>query len=129
MVASYTLNLQFTPLEAHLLLWYIEQGLMPRKTGKRFEWQVAEMHGDPFFAALQDYDWADEVLHAQIGRRWLEDEFPGSGRRRQLGAELYQRWEKTMEDEYARADQVPWWPEFVARARASSGSAEALATR
>ena len=47
MVASFTLNLQFTPLEAHLLLWYIEQGLMPRKTGKRFEWEVAGLYGEP----------------------------------------------------------------------------------
>ena len=121
MVASYTLNLQFTPLEAHLLLWYIEQGLMPRKTGKLFERQIAAAHGDPFFVALQDYDWADEVLHAQIGRRWLEDELPGSARRRELGAELYMRWEKAMEDQHGRFDQVPWWREFVARARTNSG--------
>jgi hypothetical protein len=124
MVASHTLNLQFSPLEAHLLLWYIEQGLMPRRTGKRFEWQVAATHGDPFFTALQDYDWADEVLHAQIGRRWLEDDLPGSSRRRELGAELYKRWEKTMEDQYAQSEQAPWWPEFVARARIGSSSDE-----
>jgi hypothetical protein len=122
MVASYTLNRQFTPLEAHLLLWYIEQGLMPRKTGKRFEWQVAGTLGDPFFTALQDYDWADEVLHAQIGRLWLEDDLPGSNRRRKLGGELYKRWEKAMEEQYARSEQAPWWPEFVARARAGCDS-------
>jgi hypothetical protein len=129
MVASYTLNLQFTPLEAHLLLWYIEQGLMPRRTGKRFEWQIAAAYGDPFFVALQDYDWADEVLHAQIGRRWLEDDLPGSGRRRELGADLYARWEKAMEDQHGRFEQIAWWEEFVARARADSGLSSPPAVR
>ena len=58
------------------MLWHIEQGLMPRETGKRWEWAIARAHGDPFLVALQDYDWADEVLHAQIGRRWLQDAYP-----------------------------------------------------
>jgi hypothetical protein len=128
MVASYTLNRQFTPLEAHLLLWYIEQGLMPRKTGKRFEWQVAAALGDPFFAALQDYDWADEVLHAQIGRLWLEDDLPGSNRRRKLGGLLYTRWEEAMQEQYMRSEQAPWWPEFVARARAGCDSRQSSHT-
>ena len=69
MAASASLNTEFTPLEAHLLLWHVEQSLMPRETGKRFEWTVAQLGADPFFTTLQDYDWADEVLHAQIGRR------------------------------------------------------------
>src|SRR4051812_45741632 len=57
---SASLNLEFTALEAHILLWHVEQGLMNGSTGKRFEWRVADEHGDRFFAALQDYDWADE---------------------------------------------------------------------
>lgn len=116
---SYTLNRRFTPLEAHITLWYVEQGLMPRKTGKRLQMQIAEVNGDPFFIALQDYDWADEVLHAQIGRRWLEEDSPGSGPRRAIGAELYKRWEDAIEEERVRSDQLPWWPEFMARARAA----------
>ena len=50
---------------------------MPGGSGKRYEWYVAGLHDDPFFIALQDYDWADEVLHAQIGRRWLTSELSG----------------------------------------------------
>jgi hypothetical protein len=42
---------------------------MPR-TVKRFEWEVGMASGDPFSAMIQDYDWADEVLHARIGRDW-----------------------------------------------------------
>lgn len=66
---SLALNTQLKPLERHAVLYFIEQGLMP-KTGKRFEWEVGLASGDPFSAMIQDYDWADEVLHARIGRDW-----------------------------------------------------------
>jgi hypothetical protein len=66
---SLALNTQLTPLERHAVLYFIEQGLMP-KTGKRFEWEVGVASGDEFAAMVQDYDWADEVLHARIGRDW-----------------------------------------------------------
>ena len=36
--ASVSLNTEFTPLEAHLILWRIEQDLMPGGSGKRYEW-------------------------------------------------------------------------------------------
>jgi hypothetical protein len=29
----------------------------------------------PFFAQVQDYDWADEVFHAQTGRKWTPQIF------------------------------------------------------
>ncbi|MSU24428.1 MAG: hypothetical protein EXS32_11465 [Opitutus sp.] len=67
---SLALNTQLTPLERHAVLYYIEQGLMP-KTGKRFEWETGVASGDAFAAMIQDYDWADEVLHARIGRNWF----------------------------------------------------------
>ena len=47
---------------------------MPAETGKRFEYETAVEAGDPLSAHFHDYDWADEVLHAQIGRRWLKHE-------------------------------------------------------
>jgi hypothetical protein len=34
---SLTLNKSFTALEAHTTLWYIEQSLMSKETGKRFD--------------------------------------------------------------------------------------------
>ena len=37
---SMRLNTECTPLERHAVLYFIEQGLMPR-TGKRYEWEVA----------------------------------------------------------------------------------------
>ena len=62
-----------TPLreERRLLLYAIEQSLMPADTGKKFEFETAVAAGDPLSAHFHDYDWADEVLHAQIGRRWM----------------------------------------------------------
>ena len=47
MAASASLNCEFTPLEAHILLWDIEQGLMPRETGKRWEWTIARPRRRP----------------------------------------------------------------------------------
>ena len=65
---SLRLNTECTPIERHAVLYFIEQGLMP-KTGKKYEWEVGVRSGDPLMATIQDYDWADEVLHAAIGRR------------------------------------------------------------
>lgn len=64
--ASYTLNREFEPLEAHVILWGIEQSLMPRETGKRWEWEIASAAHDTLAMRFQDFDWADEVLHAQM---------------------------------------------------------------
>ena len=71
---SLNLNTQLTPQERHAVLFFIEQGLMPR-TGKRYEWEVARASGNPLAALIQDFDWADEVLHAQIGREWYVADF------------------------------------------------------
>jgi len=74
---SLNLNTQLTPIERHAVLYFIEQGLMP-KTGKRFEWEVAVASGDALSGLFQDYDWADEVLHAKIGARLVRQGLPNS---------------------------------------------------
>jgi hypothetical protein len=71
---SLGLNTQLTAKERHGVLYFIEQGLMP-KTGKRFEWEVAQAAHNPLSALFQDYDWADEVLHARVGRDWYVTQF------------------------------------------------------
>ena len=123
--AVVALNREFTPLEAHTILWHIEQGLMPRETGKRWEMEIAEGYGDPFFIALQDYDWADEVLHAQIGRRWLRDEYPSAAERLAAGNEIVARWHLALERLGAASPEAAWnwWPDFVAQARATRDAA------
>jgi hypothetical protein len=111
--ASAYLNVECTPLEAHVILWEIELSLMPRKTGKRYERSVAELYGDPFFAALQDYDWADEVLHVQIGRRWL----PPEVEMKHIMDDMDSRLRRAFEEYGERSTGAEWWPEFLERAR------------
>ena len=74
---SLGLNTQLTPLERHAVLYFIEQGLMPR-TGKRHEWEVGVMSRNPLAATFQDFDWADEVLHARVGRDWYVSQMPSA---------------------------------------------------
>ncbi|HLH73384.1 MAG TPA: hypothetical protein VKX96_08865, partial [Chloroflexota bacterium] len=62
-----------TPLERYVLLGIaIENGAMKYPPGKRqeYEW-CRDVAKEPLATVFQDYDWADEVLHAQIARRWV----------------------------------------------------------
>jgi hypothetical protein len=110
------LNQHMTPLEAHAVLYTIEQSLMPATTGKRYEWKTADEAGDALAKLFQDYDWADEVLHAQIGRRWLmtalnmsRDDVIKLGQQKAIESEH-------VLDEYADPEQqINWWPAFVRR--------------
>jgi hypothetical protein len=110
------LNLHMEPLEAHAVLYTIEQSLMPARTGKRYEWVVTSEAHDPLATLFQDYDWADEVLHAQIGRRWL---LKALGISREEAVKLGQRKgaesEATLREYEERGEQVNWWPDFVRR--------------
>jgi hypothetical protein len=111
---SLRLNQQLTPLEAHAILYTIEQSLMPAKTGKRFEWEVSKEADDPLATVFQDYDWADEVLHTQIGRRWLLPRLGGS--REDVVALAQSKTSSYAADLAAfgkNTPQVNWWPEFV----------------
>ena len=44
------------------------------------EWEVAGASHNPLARLFQDYDWADEVLHAKIGRDWYVSEFKSPAR-------------------------------------------------
>ena len=72
---SLMVNGQLTAKERHAVLYFIEQGLMP-KTGKRHEWEVATMSHNDLSKTFQDFDWADEVLHARVGRDWYVTDMP-----------------------------------------------------
>jgi len=108
---SLALNQQLTPLERHSVLYFIEQGLMP-KTGKRFEWEVGLASGDAFSAMIQDYDWADEVLHARIGRDWYVKQMGDPKRAIAYGDQC---WSKVLIDWNSYVQQgltqhENWWP-------------------
>ena len=108
---SLALNTQLTPMERHAVLYFIEQGLMP-KTGKRFEWEVGVASGDPFSATAQDYDWADEVLHARIGRDWYVKEMGDSKAATDYGDRCWSRvlinWQSYLDRGLTRHEN--WWP-------------------
>lgn len=103
-------NTELPPPERYAFLWGIEQGLMS-KSGKQAEVALAEAGGDERATVFQDFDWADEVLHAQIGRRWLEPHF----RTREAMLAVYDRIRPAydaMKDEDLRKPGRNWWPTF-----------------
>jgi len=113
---SLRLNLHASPQERQILLYAIEQSLMPAETGKRFEYQTAVAASDHLSAHFHDYDWADEVLHAQIGRRALRRE--GISREDAItrGEEIHHRTWAALDSYRAREPQAYWWPDFVREA-------------
>jgi hypothetical protein len=115
--ASMALNTRFTPREAHLMLWKIEQDLMAADTGKKHEVEIARAHGDPLLTTFQDFDWADEVLHARTGRRSVVAEFASREAAEAAGDDVIERYEEVAEELRAHSAQAEWWPQFVAAMR------------
>jgi hypothetical protein len=112
---SLRLNLHATPLERQIVLYAIEQSLMSADTGKRFEYETALASGDQLSAHFHDYDWADEVLHAHIGRRALKREGISREEAIKRGQEIHERTWEALEQYQSRDRQVNWWPDFVRR--------------
>lgn len=108
------LNAELTPLERHAVLYTIEQGLMPKKTGKEYEWEVAVATTNRLTALIQDYDWADEILHARIGRDWLVPELGSQKEALAFGDRSWSRilvdWAKWRND--GLTEHHNWWPEI-----------------
>ena len=70
---------EMPPLELYAMLVGVESGLMKYPPGKREEFEFCrDTARYPLMAMFQDFDWADEVLHVQIGRRQLKDWFDGT---------------------------------------------------
>lgn len=111
---SLGLNTQLSPLERHAVLYTIEQGLMPKKTGKQYEWEVAVATSNRLTMLIQDYDWADEVLHAQIGREWLVKELGGQKAALDFGDRSWSRilidWARWRDE--GLTQHRNWWPEI-----------------
>lgn len=121
---SHRLNTECTPLERHGVLYFIEQGLMPR-TGKRYEYEVAHESGVPLAATIQDFDWADEVLHSQIGRQWYVPEFGSLPKALAYGdaawSKILSNWSAVKEQGLTAHEN--WWPAVYAQACAAAGEA------
>ena len=112
---SLRLNRHASPVERQILLYAIEQSLMPADTGKRAEYETALAAGDALSAHFHDFDWADEVLHAQIGRRWLKQEGIDREEAIRRGDEIHARtWaELAQYREPLAADPWSWWDALV----------------
>ena len=110
---SLALNTQLKPIERHAVLYFIEQGLMP-KTGKRFEWEVGRASHNPLSALFQDYDWADEVLHARVGRDWYLKDFKNAQEAVKYGDDCWSRvlmnWENWRQQ--GLTQHRNWWPDL-----------------
>ncbi len=108
---SLGLNTQLEPLERHAVLYFIEQGLMPR-TGKRHEWEIGLASGNPLAGLFQDYDWADEVLHARVGRDWYVSQIGDAKKAVDYGdacwSKVLMNWSKWRDD--GLTDHRNWWP-------------------
>lgn len=119
---SLGLNTQLTPIERHAVLYFIEQGLMA-KTGKRYEWEVAGQTGLPLARTLQDFDWADEVLHARIGRQWYVTAMPSHVEALKYGDRCWSKvlvdWEQWRRDGLTAHEN--WWPALYRAFCASRG--------
>jgi hypothetical protein len=107
------LNLHATPLERQTMLYGIEQSLMPADTGKRSEKETAESSGDALSAHFHDYDWADEVLHAQIGRRWARREGIEPNDAIEQAKAIHERTWSELDRYRDRDPQSLWWGDFV----------------
>ena len=119
---SLNLNTQLAPRDRHAVLFFIEQGLMPRN-GKRFEWEVATESGIPLAKLIQDFDWADEVLHSQIGREWYVAEFSNLNTALSYGdrcwSTILSQWQRYLDE--GLTEHRNWWPELYRSACARWG--------
>jgi hypothetical protein len=119
---SLRLNTECTPIERHAVLYFIEQGLMA-KTGKRYEWEMGQASGFPLIATIQDFDWADEVLHAAIGRQWY---IPQIGHWKEALDYGDRCWSKILSNWSSVRDlgltaHENWWPDLYRQACATWG--------
>jgi len=91
------------------------------KTGKRYEWEVGQQSGIPLMATIQDFDWADEVLHAQLGRQWYIPEFDDWKKAIAYGDECWTRilsnWQSVRDRGLTQHEN--WWPEIYRQACAA----------
>lgn len=103
--------------DAHTVLYAIEQKLMPGNSGKRLEYEISRNAEDLLAAQIQDYDWADEVLHVHIGRKWL---LPKLDLRPQEAVErgwaLRAATAGALVPYEHLGEQVNWWPALVRQA-------------
>jgi hypothetical protein len=75
---------------------------------------VSQDANNPLATTFQDFDWADEVLHARIGRDWYVADMPSAKEAIDYGDECWAKvlvgwsdWKKQGLTEHRN-----WWPEL-----------------
>ena len=88
--------------------------------------------GNPLAATFQDFDWADEVLHARVGRDWYVAEMPSAHEAVAYGDRCWSKvlmgWESWRAAGLTQHQN--WWPEVYLQYCARNGvepRADALA--
>jgi hypothetical protein len=79
---------------------------------------VSQASGIPLMATIQDFDWADEVLHAQLGQAWY---IPAIGDRKKALDYGDKCWSRVLSNWQAVLDQgltahANWWPAIYGQA-------------
>ena len=79
--------------------------------------------GNPLSALFQDFDWADEVLHARVGRDWYVSTFEDPKEAIRYGDECWSRvlmdWNRYKDS--GNTEHRNWWPECYQAACDSGG--------
>jgi hypothetical protein len=79
-------------LDRYLHLGVVIEQKKMAKTGKRAEWEYCrDEAGHPQMTTFQDFDWADEVYHVHMSRRWVKEFFDGDWQRVQERCEAIER--------------------------------------
>lgn len=94
-----------SPIERYALLGIsIEGGAMKYPPGKRLEYEWRrDVAQNPLATVFQDYDWADEVLHTQIARKWIGVQLQGDmARARKIAAETNAQLQKFRQEQEAK---------------------------
>ncbi len=69
--------------------------------------------GDELSAHFHDYDWADEVLHARIGRRAMKREGISREEALERSQQIHEKTWAALDAYRDRDPQAEWWTSFV----------------
>lgn len=121
-LASYPAS-ELEPRQRFALIYGLEAPLMHReastnttagvRASKPAQYELAVESGDKLAALIQNYDWADEVLHVQIGRRILAKAYESGEQRDEAVAAAVAGWEAVLAEDIA-LERSDWWDEFYA---------------
>ena len=103
-------NKHLDPRDRYALLWGIEKDLM-KNTGKRRQYEVAKEAGDSLSTTFHDFDWADEVLHVHIARKWLKWAFD-SGEEMEKAFERANELYRSIMNKDQELPRSDWWDDF-----------------